>query len=48
MKRNTFIRYWVEYQYKDGTVTGKWFSDLASANHFIQRERVKVTRWVKM
>lgn len=48
MKRNTFIRYWVEYQYKDGTVAGKWFSDIGSAYQFIQSRQVKVTRWVKM
>jgi hypothetical protein len=48
MRRNAFIRYWVEYEHKDGTVAGKWFSDLASANYFIQSRQVKIVRWMMM
>lgn len=49
MKRNAFIRYWVEYECKDGTIIGKWFSDLASYSHFLQSGDVKkIIRWVKM
>jgi hypothetical protein len=49
MKRNAFIRYWVEYERKDGAVAGRWFSDLASYNHFLQSGDVKkIIRRVRM